>query len=604
MINLLSSVDPISQLSKNEWVLPILSEIHEFRKRNVFTQHNWERFFLSLGLPKQQVEKLADHIDLRTDLRNQPIIPRLEYEKPYLENSMVSSYNVRYTNDMFPPEGGIDYYSQPVCDHNPHVTGLPTCYPIQYQPNNRGNVHNGYYSNPVGYPSSLNQTRWEDYIPEQPKKIALNQPPFDYYGHQGSSCNQLCYSVHEQQNLEQGPGRLNHAVDQIHYKSDPYKNLNCDTRHHVTIPTYLSFDGQGSWPDFEENFRYFIRTNHIEDETSRISYLREIVQGRVSCILELLISRWETSREEMHLDNVLLALQKECDGEYQNRTKAYPMLDLTRQREDEPPLVFAERLWKTACQAYPKGVHKSLEEHVVFCFCDGLVNREAANFLRCQNLTSMAMAEELFIRFHFSQYGQIIPPHASYSSTLGNFHLYSKNEEIMNQASAQSPTTPSELGQRFQSMDNKLVVQEATIEAQDELSHLGRKIEDQERKLAIQDKKIETPVSTVEEMKILLNKALESSVEELKILLNKAPKCNENIVSSEISSYESLQEEKEPSENQNVCPGQDQSTDSRHYSKPECCRSVDLSPDIDAESYSRYSRLVYVRNCVVVLSYN
>ena len=151
----------------------------------------------------------------------------------------------------------------------------------------------------------------------------------------------------------------------------------------VTLPRAITFDGSGSWQAFIAKFTSFA-DDYDWNSRQRIIQLRGCLDGEASEYYASLLEREPNLgysgiiyKHGKHFSEALPSKSTLPTSEPSIKEMRFTY---ARQRSDESPTEWADRLLTLAIQAFPGLPEEHLQQQVVLRFCQGFTNREAAQF--------------------------------------------------------------------------------------------------------------------------------------------------------------------------------------------------------------------------------
>ena len=167
----------------------------------------------------------------------------------------------------------------------------------------------------------------------------------------------------------------------------------------TTLPRAITYNGKGKWSTYESQMRRFFRMHHIQNPEAQLYYISTSLTGDASIYYERMSNRlgFHNGAEEA-FDTL-----RERYGE-QNLTQSLVLeFNTTTQKSGEDIQEFHDRLNRIGDQAYPRATEEELEGHVLLRFTLGLLNREAARHIMCQNTKNMRDAMQAYRVYAYSQ---------------------------------------------------------------------------------------------------------------------------------------------------------------------------------------------------------
>ena len=145
-----------------------------------------------------------------------------------------------------------------------------------------------------------------------------------------------------------------------------------DNTRSVSIPSTLSFDGDGCWKTFVSRCQRFMEQHRIDTNSARVYYLSSMLTGKASNFFEKLQAK--------HAHYSYAQLLQEMDRRYDAgsvRQAAILRFNEAAQYEGERIEEYVDRLWELADQAFPGLSLEETERQVICRFGSGLHDKAA-----------------------------------------------------------------------------------------------------------------------------------------------------------------------------------------------------------------------------------
>ena len=167
----------------------------------------------------------------------------------------------------------------------------------------------------------------------------------------------------------------------------------------IQLPVGMTFDGSHSWEAFKEKFSLFLARNQLHDFPSAYYYFIMALRGEP----EKYFTQSMTRLRLINMDEVFQFMANRY-GQRVVRQAAVARFNVLEQFREESSQAWQGRVWTAAYHAFPGLPSEDVEPHVVARFIGGLVDREAVQYLACQDLDTMSQVLDKLDLFNHSKY--------------------------------------------------------------------------------------------------------------------------------------------------------------------------------------------------------
>ena len=168
----------------------------------------------------------------------------------------------------------------------------------------------------------------------------------------------------------------------------------CTAKQTVTVPRNLSYDGNSNWRNFWQRFLAFVNQFELTDINSIVYYFSIMLEGKASHHFE----NQKRRKDFFTIESLRVAMESRFGSIESSQSALLQLLEI-RQFENEEVRDYEDRIWELAEKAYPSLRTEEIERHVILSFARGLQNRDAAQFIMCQNFDKMHRAMQCYVVF-------------------------------------------------------------------------------------------------------------------------------------------------------------------------------------------------------------